>query len=313
MGTKTPDPSSDHRHVGRPAVIAPSPFLGTELQTAVRQWTSALEQTGKAANTIAAYERDVWHALNGLAWCLDHRVDLDDLCRIGQAEQDELVARWRGETVITSTILRRLAAFRNFARFLQQQGSDCRGILGAVLPSVDKTDPSTVCSQNVIDRLIELKEPGRGDGWIELRDFALVLLQSETALTTGELVGLDMQDRPTSSRRKVTVRSGRLADRDLVVSDACLKAINRYLEARQDAPHPADPLFIGVRGERLKPRLVQLALEKARDAIGAGRGLTMRSVRHGVAYRMKRDGARVDAIAHQLGISVQAAGRYFKD
>jgi integrase/recombinase XerC len=313
MGTKTPDPSPDHSYVGRPTVIAPSPFLSTELQIAVRDWTYALEQTGKAANTITAYERDVWHALNGLAWCLDHRVDLVDLCRIGQAEQDDLVARWRGETVITATILRRLAAFRNFARFLQQQGSDCRGILGAVLPSVDKTDPSTVCSQTVIDRLIELKEPGRGDDWIELRDFAFVLLQSETALTTGETVGLEMQDRPTGRRRKVTVRSGRLADRDLVVSDACLKAIDRYLEARHDAPHPDDPLFIGARGERLKPRLVQLALEKALDAIGAGRGLTMRSVRHGLAYRMKRDGARVDAIAHQLGISVQAAGRYFKD
>jgi hypothetical protein len=38
----------------------------------------------------------------------------------------------------------------------------------------------------------------------------------------------------------------------------------------------------------------------------------MRSVPAG-AYRMKRDGARVDAIARQPGISVQAAGRYFKD
>lgn len=313
MGTKTPDPSPDHSHVGRPAVIAPSPFLGLGLQTAVRQWTSALEQMGKAANTIAAYERDVWHALNGLAWCLDRRVDLDDLARIGQAEQDALVARWRSETVITATILRRLSAFRNFARFLQQQGNDCRGILGAVLPSVDKIDPSTVCSQNVMDRLIELKEPGRADDWIELRDFALVLLQSETALTTGELVGLDLRDRPTQRRRRVTVRAGRLADRELVVSDACRKAIDRYLEARHDDPGLEDPLFIGVRGERLKPRLVQLALEKARDAIGAGRSLTMRSVRHGVAYRMKRDGARIDAIARQLGISVQAAGRYFKD
>jgi len=313
MGTKTPDSPLNQGHIGRPPVIAPSPFLGPELQFAVRQWTSALGQTGKAANTIAAYERDVWHALNGLVWCLNRRVDPDDLTQVGQAEQNDLVARWRGESVITATILRRLAAFRNFARFLQQQGLDCRGILGAVLPSVDKTDPSLVCSQNVIDRLIELKEPGRGEDWIELRDFALVLLQSETALTTGELVGLDMQDRPTGCRRKITVRSGRLADRELVVSDACLKAIDRYLEARQDIPRPDEPLFIGARGERLKPRLIQLALEKARDAIGADQGLTVRSVRHGVAFRMKRDGARVDAIARQLGISVQAAGRYFKD
>jgi len=67
MGTKTSDPPPDHGPSGRPSVIAPSPFLDPELQTAVRQWTSALEQTGKAANTIAAYERDVWHALNGLA------------------------------------------------------------------------------------------------------------------------------------------------------------------------------------------------------------------------------------------------------
>jgi hypothetical protein len=162
MGTKPPDPPPDQGHIGRPPVIAPNPFLSAELHTAIRDWTSALGKTGKAANTIAAYERDVWHALNGLAWCLNRRVDLGDLSRFGQAEQDALVTRWRGETAITATILRRLAAFRSFARFLQQQGFDCRGILGAALPSVDKTDASTVCSQTVIDRVIELKEPGRG-------------------------------------------------------------------------------------------------------------------------------------------------------
>jgi hypothetical protein len=42
------------------------------------------------------------------------------------------------------------------------QDTYCRDILGAVLPSLDKTDPSLVSSQTVIDRLIELKEPGRG-------------------------------------------------------------------------------------------------------------------------------------------------------
>jgi integrase/recombinase XerC len=146
-----------------------------------------------------------------------------------------------------------------------------------------------------------------------LRDFALVLLQSETALATGELVGLNMQDRPTKYQPIVTVRGGHLAGRELRVSGTCLNAIDRYLEARQDASYPKDPLFIGARGERLKPRLVQLILEKARDAIGAGQDLTMRSVRHGVAYRMKREGARVDAIARHLGISVQTACRYFKD
>jgi hypothetical protein len=51
------------------------------------------------------------------------------------------------------------------------------------------------------------------------------------------------------------VLSRRLADRELVVSDACPKAINRYLEARQLDPPTEDSLFIGVRGERLKLRL----------------------------------------------------------
>lgn len=234
---------------GRPALVSPGSFIGPALHTWVCQWTLALKAAGKAANTVASYERDIWYALNGLAWCKDRRLDLGDLSQIAQSDQDSLVAYWRNEKVVTSTILRRLAAFRGFARFLQKNGADCRGILSTTLPSAERTNTPVACNQNIIDRLIELKEPGRGDDWIELRDFALVFLQSETALTTGELVGLDVSDRPTRHRPVITVRSGRLANRDLTVSDACLKAIDRYIDARQDTPFPEDPLFIGVRGE----------------------------------------------------------------
>ena len=134
------------------------------------------------------------------------------------------------------------AAFRSFAPFLQNIGTDCRGILSTTLPTAERISTPVACNQNIIDRLIELKEPGRGDDWIGLRDFALVFLQSETALTTGQLAGLDVLDRPTRHRPVITVRFGRIANRELTVSDVCLKAIDRYLRRPSGHPYPKGPV-----------------------------------------------------------------------
>ncbi|WP_162559347.1 tyrosine-type recombinase/integrase [Microvirga sp. 17 mud 1-3] len=277
-----------------------------------RAWLNGLAEQGKAENTLAAYGRDIWYTLNELAVVADQRLALGDLARLGQPEIDGLVAAWRGGGATTSTILRRLSALRSFARYVTDAGlADGKGILAAVLPQAEKA-AGTGCGSTAFRRLVDL-QPGRGPNptWTDLRDLALVLLQSETGMTTGEIVALDLSDRPTPERPIIPIRKTHLAKRDLAVSETTIQALGRYLEARPGTPQPGDPLFMGARGDRLKPRLVQLSLQDIRGVAGLREQLTVRAVRHALAERMKAEGQSVEAVARQLGLSVTAAARYF--
>jgi integrase/recombinase XerC len=130
-------------------------------------------------------------------------------------------------------------------------------------------------------------------------------------MTTGELVALDLSDRPTPERPIIAVRKTHLAQRELAVSETTIHALERYLEVRPGKPDPGDPLFMGARGDRLKPRVVQLSLQDIRGVAGIRGPLTVRAVRHALAERMKAEGQSVEAVARQLGLAVTAAGRYF--
>lgn len=307
-------PDTDLLATGRPTTVFPIRTISADLAVEARAWLNGLAEQGKAENTLAAYGRDIWHVLNEIAVVTDRRIALADLAQVGQSEIDGLVAAWRDAGATVSTVLRRLSALRSFARYLTDAGlADGKGILAAVLPQAEKAI-GTGCGDQAFQRLVDL-QPGRGSNptWIDLRDLALVLLQSETGMTTGEIVSLDLSDRPTLERPIISILKTHLAPRDLAVSETAIQAIDRYLAARPGGQHPDNPLFMGARGDRLKPRLVQLSLQDIRGTAGIRGPLTVRAVRHALAERMKAEGQSVEAVAHQLGLSVSAAGRYFGD
>jgi len=106
------------------------------------------------------------------------------------------------------------------------------------------------------------------------------------------------------------VGKGRKA-RDVPMLPACREAVDAYLTLCPHRLGPADPLFVGVRGKRLKAGMVQLRLRNLRNTLGLPEKTTPHALRHSFATHLLGEGADLRAIQELLGhASLSTTQRY---
>jgi len=98
---------------------------------------------------------------------------------------------------------------------------------------------------------------------------------------------------------RVTGKGGR--QRVVPVLPAVRRAIESYIEACPMVLAPAEPLFRGARGGPLSPRLVQLATERLRSALGLEPTVTPHALRHSFATHLLGRGGDLRTIQELLG------------
>ena len=137
--------------------------------------------------------------------------------------------------------------------------------------------------------------------WTLARDTAVLALLYGAGLRISEAVGIRRLDAPVGDVEALTVVGKGQKTRQVPIIVPVRRAVERYLELCP-YPLPADgPLFIGERRGPLSPRIIQLAVERMRGALGLPDSATPHALRHSFATHLLSRGGDLRTIQELLG------------
>ena len=286
-----------------------------DLATAVETWLSRLaDERRRADNTIAAYRRDLGDFLGFLA---EHRGEVPDLAALGALSVRDMrawLAHRAAEGLAKTSTARALSAVRVFFRHLERDGVPVSSALSLVrAPKTPRGVPRPL-TENQAKSVVALdRETGGQPDWTARRDIAVLLLLYGCGLRIGEALDLDRADAPTAGGdpHSLTITGKGGKQRVVPVLPVVAEAIADYLAACPHTLEPGDPLFVGVRGRRLQPKLVQQTMARLRGALGLPASATPHALRHSFATHLLAGGGDLRTIQELLGhASLSTTQRY---
>jgi integrase/recombinase XerC len=213
-----------------------------------------------------------------------------------------LAAR-RSEGVGSRSLSRTLSALRMFYKFLERRGYGKNDAIRAVaLPKLPHSVPKPLTAPKA-RALVESADIAAPDApeWITARDTAVLALLYGSGLRISEALSLTRRDAPIKGRDMLRVTGKGNKTRVVPVLPIVREAVERYLALLPQKLGSEDPLFVGVRGRELSPRIIQLRIASARAALGLPETATPHALRHSFATHLLGAGADLRAIQELLG------------
>jgi integrase/recombinase XerC len=136
--------------------------------------------------------------------------------------------------------------------------------------------------------------------WVLARDAAVLALLYGAGLRIGEALSLTRKEAP-NGRDMISITGKGRKTRGVPILPQVSRLIDLYIEACP-WPLPADgPLFVGQKGGALSPRIIQLAVERMRGALGLPVSATPHALRHSFATHLLARGGDLRTIQELLG------------
>lgn len=271
----------------------------TELERCRGEYLNHLTvERNLAANTIAAYERDLRAYLAFLGERGTRRPD--DVIR---RDVEDFVAAKRADHAADASVNRALSAVKGFHRFMVREG------LSSVNPTATLRVPKMgdhlpdVISIEAAERLLDQDFPATAAG---MRDRAVLEVLYGCGLRASELCGLDVNE-VYLDEGFVRVMGKGSKERLVPLVGTARRVLGAYLaEARSElfshtrSASASAAVFLNMRGTRLSRQSVHAICERYGRMVGI-EGLHPHTLRHSFATHMLAGGADLRALQEILG------------
>jgi integrase/recombinase XerC len=275
-----------------------------DLAAAAAAWLGHLAGERRLSErTIEAYGRDARQFLAFLGERFGAPPTVADFTDCAPQDLRAFLARRRAEGVDGRSLQRALSALRSLARHIARETGEAAAALGALrAPKAARRLPRPLSAPDaravtsVAAREGEAREP-----WALARDAAVLALLYGAGLRISEALSISRADAPVGAAEAISVVGKGKKSRSAPVIAPVRKAVEDYLALCPYRLAPEGPLFVGVRGGRLSPRIVQLAMARMRGALGLPDSATPHALRHSFATHLLSRGGDLRTIQDLLG------------
>lgn len=281
-----------------------------KLLEVIKNWLSWLKNERRySEHTVDAYARDLACFVNFFGED-DTYIDIDFIKNMGIRDFRRFVANRSAQYIEKSSVAREISTLKNFFKWLDKVHilkNTAISLLSS--PRLPKVLPKSLDVEDAQDLLKTAKTFAKDD-WQGLRDQAVLILLYGCGLRISEALSLNVGD-ITAKTQFLRIKGKGSKERIVPLLPIVQEAVKRYLSAVPYDLKINEPLFVGARGERLSPRIIQRQLQKIRAYMGLPDTVTPHALRHSFATHLLSEGTDLRSIQELLGhASLTTTQRY---
>ena len=270
-----------------------------DLTPLLKEWLATLKAERRLAiKTLEAYTRDIIQFGTFLKDHLGEAASSKALANLEASDFRAFLAKLRNSKIESRSLARKLSAIRSFFRHAERNGHfKCAAIAVVRAPKIAHSVPRPLTEQQS-SKLVEDATLHHDEAWIAARDMAVLALLYGCGLRISEALGL-ITKQVDQNLLVVTGKGGKT--RLVPMVPAASEAIATYRKLAPFPLLPSAPLFRGVKGGTLSPRIIQLLIERLRGAMNLPDSATPHALRHSFASHLLGNGADLRVIQDLLG------------
>ena len=209
------------------------------------------------------------------------------------------MANERSRGVSSRSLARTLSAVKSFFRWLAERHNlEPTAVLLSRSPKFEPKLPRPM-EIKATRKIIKMVELQAREDWVAARDSAVLTVLYGSGLRISEALSLKGADNPLTEVIRILGKGGK--ERIVPVLPITKAAVARYVELCPFQMEEHLPLFRGVRGGALSPRLVQKGMQIARMQLGLPATATPHAMRHSFATLLLNAGGDLRTIQDLLG------------
>ena len=255
---------------------------------------------GLSAHTVTGYEHDVSLFIGFITTRAGRDARMADMAEISPRDVRAWLADRRNDGLDAATSrARALSALKAFFRFLQREYDvDNARIMAMSGPKKPERLPRPT-SEPDTRKLLDMAETMSETPWVQARDVALLTLLYAAGLRISEALSLTGADVPAPEILRIEGKGKKV--RIVPLIPASRESIDLYSRLCPYGLSDTTPLFYGVRGGPLSPRIAQRLMEALRHQLGLPDSATPHALRHAFASHLLAHGGDLRSIQDLMG------------
>ena len=278
----------------------------------LKEWRNfAFEFKRYSLNTVESYSRDVKIFLMFVESHLGDKISLHSLKNLTPLDFRSWLADERKFGTSTGSITRYISSVREFYNWLnEKKGLENFSVFNIQSPRKEKKLPRPISKVDAI-KMLSLASANTITPWLAARNTAVIALLYGCGLRISEALDLKRENYPFPEIIKVQGKGNK--ERIIPILPIINTYIDKYIQLCPFRKTEGGHLFLGKRGKKLSPRIIQKEICDLRLQLGLPATATPHALRHSFATHLLSAGGDLRTIQELLGHTSLTSTQIYTD